>query len=208
MWLSLPLSYHRPGQRRNPRVMSTDKNAQNLAEAFSSALARRDRAECIRMVDAALQQGQLVSLKHTRKYSHPASIRLPEFTAFENVLMPHYIKSRRIDKALETRAHELMDMVGLSRVKDNLAGSMSGGQQQRTAIARSLINSPKIILADEPTGNLDSEASEVVYELLRGINRELGTTFVVITHDRRIAEKTDRIIETKDGRIYSDFNRR
>lgn len=101
-----------------------------------------------------------------------------------------------------------MDMVGLSRVKDNLAGSMSGGQQQRTAIARSLINSPKIILADEPTGNLDSEASEVVYELLRGINRELGTTFVVITHDRRIAEKTDRIIETKDGRIYSDFNRR
>lgn len=132
---------------------------------------------------------------------------LPEFTALENVLMPHYIRLRRTDKALEARAHELMDMVGLSKVKVNLAGNMSGGQQQRTAIARSLINNPKIVLADEPTGNLDSESSETVYDLLRDVNRQMGTTFVVITHDRRIAEKTDRIIEIKDGRIYSDFSR-
>ncbi len=132
---------------------------------------------------------------------------LPEFTAFENVLMPYYIKSKKIDKALEKRAHELMDLVGLSKVKNNLAGNMSGGQQQRTAIARSLINAPKIILADEPTGNLDSETTEVVYELLRDINKSYNTTFVIITHDRRIAEKTDRIIEIKDGRIFSDFER-
>ncbi len=132
---------------------------------------------------------------------------LPEFTAFENVLMPHFIKGQKIDKKMNERAHELMDLVGLSKVKNNMAGNMSGGQQQRTAIARSLIDNPKIILADEPTGNLDSETTEVIYELLRDINKKFGTTFVIITHDRRIAEKTDRIIEVKDGRIFNDFNK-
>jgi lipoprotein-releasing system ATP-binding protein len=133
---------------------------------------------------------------------------LPEFTAFENVLMPYFIKNQKIDKRLHTRAHELMDLVGLSKVKNNMAGNMSGGQQQRTAIARSLINNPKLILADEPTGNLDSETTEVVYDLLRDINKQFETTFVIITHDRRIAEKTDRIIEVRDGRIFSDFSRK
>ena len=132
---------------------------------------------------------------------------LPEFTALENVLMPYYIKGQKIDKKMNARAQELMNLVGLEKVQNNLAGNMSGGQQQRTAIARSLINNPKIILADEPTGNLDSETTEVVYELLRDINKQFETTFIVITHDRRIAEKTDRIIEIKDGRIYNDFQR-
>ena len=85
---------------------------------------------------------------------------------------------------------------------------MSGGQQQRTAIARALINNPSVILADEPTGNLDSETTEIIYDLLRDVNKKFGTTFIIITHDRRIAEKTDRIIEIKDGRIFNDFTRR
>jgi len=84
---------------------------------------------------------------------------------------------------------------------------MSGGQQQRTAIARALINKPKIILADEPTGNLDSDTSETVYSILRDINEKYKTTFVIITHDKRIAEKTDRIIEIKDGKINMDVKR-
>ncbi len=132
---------------------------------------------------------------------------LPEFTALENVLMPYYIKGKKIDKELNDRAEELLELVGLTKVKNNLAGNMSGGQQQRTAIARSLINQPKLILADEPTGNLDSETTEQVYELLREIHKTYNTTFVIITHDRRIAEKTDRIIEIKDGRIFSDFSK-
>lgn len=133
---------------------------------------------------------------------------LPEFTAIENVLMPYYIKNKDIDKKMNERAHELMDLVGLSKVKNNLAGNMSGGQQQRTAIARALLNSPKLILADEPTGNLDSDTTETIYDLLREINEKTKTTFVIITHDRRIAEKTDRIIEIKDGKIHTDFKRK
>jgi lipoprotein-releasing system ATP-binding protein len=84
---------------------------------------------------------------------------------------------------------------------------MSGGQQQRTAIARALINDPAIILADEPTGNLDSESTDNVYALLRDINQKFNTTFIIITHDRRIAEKADRNIEIKDGRINLDIYR-
>lgn len=130
---------------------------------------------------------------------------LPEFTALENVLIPHRILDERISKETRDRAEELMSLVGLEKVKDNLATNMSGGQQQRTAIARALMNSPKIILADEPTGNLDSDSTENIYNLLRGINEKLKTTFIVITHDRRIAEKADRIIEIRDGRIAMDF---
>lgn len=130
---------------------------------------------------------------------------LPEFTALENVLMPYRIQHGRITRDIKKKAEDILNLVGLEKVKNNMATKMSGGQQQRTAIARALINSPKIILADEPTGNLDSDSTETIYELLRNINKELGTTFVIITHDRRIAEKTDRIIEIKDGRINIDM---
>lgn len=126
---------------------------------------------------------------------------LPEFTAMENVLMPYRIKSSKVSKEVIERAEELLDLVGLSKVKNNLAVNMSGGQQQRTAIARALMNNPKIILADEPTGNLDSESTENIYNLMRDINKKYNTTFIVITHDERIAKKTDRIIEIKDGKV-------
>jgi lipoprotein-releasing system ATP-binding protein len=132
---------------------------------------------------------------------------LPEFTAYENVLMPYWINDTRPPDKVRLRAEKLLDMVGLSKVKNNPATKMSGGQQQRTAIARSLINNPKIILADEPTGNLDSESSENVYKLFRDINKRLGTTFVIVTHNRRIAEETDRIVELRDGRIFTDIRR-
>lgn len=130
---------------------------------------------------------------------------LPEFTALENVLLPYRISKKPITKEVTNRALELLEIVGLTKVKDNLAMNMSGGQQQRVAIARSLINNPKIILADEPTGNLDSDTTEQIYALLRKINKTYKTTFIIITHDRHIAEKADRIIEIKDGRINLDI---
>ncbi len=130
---------------------------------------------------------------------------LPEFTALENVLMPFRIGSGKVPRDKIQRAEELLERVGLDGVKSNLSVNMSGGQQQRTAIARALMNQPEIILADEPTGNLDSETGETVYDLLRSINKETGASFVIITHDRRIAEKADRIIEIKDGKVDLDF---
>lgn len=132
---------------------------------------------------------------------------LPEFTALENVLMPFRISKKPITKEIEDRAIELLDLVGLKGFYNQLASNLSGGQQQRVAISRSLINNPKIVLADEPTGNLDSDTTEKVYQLLREINKKYNTTFIIITHDRHIAEKTDRIIEIKDGRINLDIKK-
>lgn len=132
---------------------------------------------------------------------------LPEFTVLENVLMPYRIKHGNVDKKAIDRAKELLDLVGLNKVMKNMSTDISGGQQQRAAIARSLINSPKIILGDEPTGNLDSETTDTVYQLLREINNEFKSTFIVITHDKKIAERGDRIIELKDGRINMDIRK-
>lgn len=129
---------------------------------------------------------------------------LNDFTALENVLMPSFIKNVKPSKEVYERAEELLNLVGLWKYKNNLATNMSGGQQQRTAIARSLINNPKIILADEPTGNLDSNSTENVYKIMREINDIYKTTFVIITHDNRIAERADRIIKISDGRISED----
>ncbi len=132
---------------------------------------------------------------------------LPEFTAYENVVMPSLIRLGKVTPAVKKRAEELMALMGLEKVMNNRAGKMSGGQQQRAAIARALINNPEILLADEPTGNLDSESTEVVYGLMRDINEAFKTTFLIITHDRRVAQKTDRIIEIQDGRIALDIEK-
>lgn len=132
---------------------------------------------------------------------------LPEFTALENVLMPYEIMHGKVTDSIRKKAEDYMELVGIGNVKNNLATKMSGGQQQRTAIARALINQPPIILADEPTGNLDSDSTETIYQLMRKINEEFKTTFLIITHDRKIAEKADRIIEIKDGRINLDLTK-
>lgn len=132
---------------------------------------------------------------------------LPEFSALENVLMPAYIKHDHMAKKAQQRAYELLELVGLKGFEHKRANNLSGGQQQRVAIARALMNEPKIILADEPTGNLDSVSTEQIYELLREINVKTKTTFVIITHDKRVAEKADRIIEISDGKIVMDIIR-
>jgi lipoprotein-releasing system ATP-binding protein len=130
---------------------------------------------------------------------------LPEFTALENVLLPTWISNGKVTLDRQERAKELLEIVGLKDRMNNLANNLSGGQQQRVSIARSLINEPDLVLADEPTGNLDSDATEQVYELLRQINRDLKMAFLIVTHDRHIAEKSDRIIEMKDGKILRDY---
>jgi lipoprotein-releasing system ATP-binding protein len=155
---------------------------------------------------SALNKNELSTLRNeTIGFIFQFHYLLPEFTAYENVLMPVRISKQKITKEIEDRANELMELVGLTKVKNNLANNMSGGQQQRTAIARALMNQPKIILADEPTGNLDSDTTKQIYDLLRKINRELKTTFIIITHDRKVAQEADRIIEIKDGEVNVDM---
>jgi len=155
-----------------------------------------------------LRKDQLAELRNrTIGFVFQFHYLLPEFTALENVLMPHLINRKDSARSIVERADGLFDMLGISRVKNNPANKMSGGEQQRTAIARALINNPKVVLADEPTGNLDSENTATIYRIFREINQKYGTTFLIVTHDRRIAEETDRIVEIKDGRIIVDIKK-
>lgn len=157
---------------------------------------------------STMTKNQLAELRNqTMGFVFQFHYLLPEFTALENVLMPYRIGGGSITPEIKEKAMDLMRIVGLENVMDNNATKMSGGQQQRTAVARALLNDPAIILADEPTGNLDSVSTENVYNLLREINEKFGTTFIVITHDRHIAEKADRIIEIADGKINLDIRK-
>jgi lipoprotein-releasing system ATP-binding protein len=129
---------------------------------------------------------------------------LPSFTALENVMLPGMADRGRQDPRLRDRATELLRRVGLSDRLRHRSNALSGGQQQRVAIARALAMDPPLVLADEPTGNLDTGSADAVFALLREINRERGTAFLVVTHDRRMADRCDRIVELVDGRIVAD----
>jgi len=128
---------------------------------------------------------------------------LPEFSVLENVLMPALIAGND-DETTRARAIETLGYIGLDNEADKGANELSGGQKQRVAIARALMNRPELLLADEPTGNLDSVNSKAVYELFRQISRDWGTSFLIVTHDRVIAERTDRILEIQDGHLIQD----
>jgi lipoprotein-releasing system ATP-binding protein len=129
---------------------------------------------------------------------------LPEFTAVENVMMPLLAARGRPDAAMRETAASLLAEVGLTPWQDHMAGDLSGGQQQRVAIARALAMNPSLVLADEPSGNLDTQSADAVFDLLRAINLRLGTSFLIVTHDPRLAVRCDRIIELVDGRIVAD----
>lgn len=123
---------------------------------------------------------------------------LSEFTALENVTMPLLIAGEPIKTAQE-RATALLDRVGLSTRISHRPAELSGGERQRVAIARALINNPSLVLADEPTGNLDAKSAESVYQLLTELNKEMGTAFVVVTHDQQLANKLDRQLYMTNG---------
>jgi putative ABC transport system ATP-binding protein len=128
---------------------------------------------------------------------------LPTFTAAENVQIPMFEIDRSVSERRE-RAIELLKLVGLENRLDHFPSKLSGGERQRVAIARSLANDPSLLLADEPTGNLDSENAHVVLELLIRLQRAHGRTMVLVTHDPTIAGRAGRILRMKDGRIVSD----
>ena len=129
---------------------------------------------------------------------------LPAFTALENVMMPILAARGRPDDEMRATAATLLDRVGLTPWRDNKATEISGGQQQRVAIARALAMKPALVLADEPSGNLDTQSADGVFDVLREINETSQTTFLIVTHDPRLAQRCDRIVELVDGRIVSD----
>ncbi len=142
---------------------------------------------------------------------------LPEFSVRENLLIPTWIgpgamrggrgasgAGARPSASTRARAEEILSFLGVGDVADKNAEQLSGGQKQRVAIGRALMKSPDILLADEPTGNLDTANSAMVYDLFRRIHDEMGTTFIIVTHDRGIAQQADRIIEVTDGLVSQD----
>jgi lipoprotein-releasing system ATP-binding protein len=126
---------------------------------------------------------------------------IPAFTALENVMMPMLLAREFPDDAMRARAETLLDQVGLTRWKDNKATNMSGGQQQRVAVARALVMKPALILADEPTGNLDTKSANEVFDLLRELNRSTGAAILMVTHNDQMAHRCDYIREVIDGRL-------
>ena len=130
---------------------------------------------------------------------------IPYLSALENVQVPMAIASKENRRK---RAEEILDMVGLSNRLQSRTTELSGGEQQRVAIAIALSNNPKILLADEPTGNVDTAAAQTIFQAFRAINREYGVTIVVVTHDRRVANAVDRYVAIRDGRTSSEFIRK
>ena len=125
---------------------------------------------------------------------------LPEFTAMENVCIPAYIRGTG-KKEAEAKAMHLLSLMNLSNRAAHKPSALSGGEQQRVAVARALVNNPRIVLADEPSGNLDSSASKELHELFFSLRDKIGQTFIIVTHNMELAEMADRTITIKDGRI-------
>jgi lipoprotein-releasing system ATP-binding protein len=128
---------------------------------------------------------------------------LPEFTALENVMIPAWIAKEK-DGAVRKKAGELLDFLGLADRMDHKPSELSGGEKQRVAVARALINRPSVILADEPSGSLDTQNKEELHALFFDLRNRMGQTFVIVTHDERLATKTDRIVRMKDGIILNN----
>lgn len=132
---------------------------------------------------------------------------IPEFSALENVMMPMLIAGKSKAEAKE-KSKELLVSVGLGERLDNRPNQLSGGQNQRVAVARALVNGPSIVIGDELTGNLDTKSSQLIYDLLRDLNKKINQTFILVTHDMTLAEKTDRILRIVDGKIVCELRRK
>ena len=130
---------------------------------------------------------------------------LSDFTALENVAMPEFIATSKLPPA-KKRAAELLENLGLSERLDHLPSELSGGEQQRVAIARALMNNPKLVLADEPSGNLDNQNSRILYELMAKLSKERRTSFIIVTHNEEYAALADRCLRMEDGHLHPSLS--
>jgi lipoprotein-releasing system ATP-binding protein len=179
---------------------STLLNIIGLLEAMTSGSYQLQGQEVSGLNDAALTLRRRMTLGFVFQFHH----LLPAFTALENVTMPALLRDGRVSAKQLERARELLSAVGLADAMQKWPAELSGGMQQRVAIARALVQEPPLVLADEPTGNLDTASSDEVFVQLRRMHAERGTSFLIVTHDPRLAARCDRVVELVDGRIARD----
>jgi lipoprotein-releasing system ATP-binding protein len=179
---------------------STLLNIIGLLERPTTGSVRVAGKETTSLDDAGITQLRARTLGFIFQFHH----LIAAFTALENVMMPLMLDRGRTEPSMRDTALRLLDAVGLTAAAEKKPAELSGGMQQRVAIARSLAMQPPLVLADEPTGNLDTRTADEVFDLMRRFNVEHRTTFLVVTHDTRLAERCDRRIELVDGRIVSD----
>jgi lipoprotein-releasing system ATP-binding protein len=182
---------------------STLLNLLGLLDQPSSGIIRIDGISTADMDDAARTKLRGAKIGFVFQFHH----LLPAFTAVENVFLPAMSKRGRQTGAMRERALSLLGEVGLSEFTNRMANDLSGGQQQRVAIARALIMDPPLLLADEPTGNLDTVTADQVFDLFRRLLLERGSAALVVTHDPRLAERADRVLNLVDGRIVDDVRK-
>jgi lipoprotein-releasing system ATP-binding protein len=179
---------------------STLLNIVGLLERMTAGQYQLQGEEMVGLDDAGLTMRRRRLLGFVFQFHH----LLPAFTALENVTLPALMAEGRVSDTQRDHAKELLDSVGLSAALNKRPSELSGGMQQRVAIARALVMNPPLVLADEPTGNLDTASSDDVFVLLRRMHAERGTSFVVVTHDPRLGARCDRLVELVDGNISSD----
>ena len=179
---------------------STLLNIVGLLERATAGSYRIEGEETSSLDDAGLTMRRRATLGFVFQFHH----LLPAFTALENVTLPALMREGIVTSKQREHARTVLTAVGLENAMNKRPGELSGGMQQRVAIARALVLAPPLVLADEPTGNLDTASSDEVFGLLRRMHAELKISFIVVTHDPRLAARCDRVIELVDGRIERD----
>ena len=179
---------------------STLLNIVGLLERSTAGSYRIDGEEVGGLDDAALTMRRRTTLGFVFQFHH----LLPAFSALENVTMPALMREGRVTPAQRDRARAVLTAVGLADAMNKRPGEMSGGMQQRVAIARALVLEPPLVVADEPTGNLDNASSDEVFALMRRMHAELNTSFLIVTHDPRLAARCDRVLKIVDGKLVRD----
>jgi lipoprotein-releasing system ATP-binding protein len=179
---------------------STLLNIMGLLERMTSGSYRIEGEEMVGIDDEALTLRRRNKLGFVFQFHH----LLPAFTALENVTLPALMREGRVTSRQLAKARNVLDAVGLGEAMGKRPGELSGGMQQRVAIARAMVLEPPVVLADEPTGNLDTASSDEVFALMRRMHAELHTSFLVVTHDPRLAARCDRVLELVDGRLLRD----
>jgi lipoprotein-releasing system ATP-binding protein len=179
---------------------STLLNILGLLERMSSGSYQLEGRETHALDDSGLTLLRRERLGFVFQFHH----LLPAFTALENVTLPALMAQGGVTAQDRARATELLRAVGLGKALHQKPAELSGGMQQRVAIARALVQRPRLVLADEPTGNLDTQSSQDVFKLLREIHASYGTAFLIVTHDPRLAQQCDRLVEIVDGQIAQD----